>query len=136
MNCTILYLILIIVVLCGIYHLYCSTNKNIIEGATSNSSTTEYTDPGLSQNPLYLATINASNIAYLKSRMDEITSIKTTVDSMNEQVESNSAAIQSINSSLENAGASATPSQSDLNDMVDSGTTSTTDDTTDDTTQS
>lgn len=103
---------------------FLNMNSKIIEGATSNSSTTSnYEDPGLSENSLYLATINASNIAYLKSRLDEISDIKTTVDAMNEQVESNSAAVQSINSSLENAGAAATPDQSTLDDMAASGKT-------------
>jgi len=110
-----------------LYYL-CNINQpKIIEGATTNSSSDDYTDPDLSDNALYLATINASNIAYLKSRLDEISSIKTTVDAMNEQVESNSAAIDSINTSLENAGADATPDQSTLNDMVETGEATDTD---------
>ena len=43
---------------------------NIIEGATGSVTAKKYQDPGLSKDPLYLATVNAANISYLKDQMD------------------------------------------------------------------
>ncbi len=43
---------------------------NIIEGATGEITAKKFQDPGLSKDPLYLATVNAANISYLKDQMN------------------------------------------------------------------
>ena len=44
----------------------------------------KYQDPNLNQDPLYLATINASNITFLKS-IDDITKLRQQMNRINEK---------------------------------------------------
>lgn len=98
-----------------LYNIKCS--NTVVEGATG-----EYVDPGLDEDPLYLAKTNAANIAYLKGQIDTITKMKTDLDSMNEQVESNSTAIQSLNTSMQNTGTAAIPDQQTTQNLANTGT--------------
>ena len=64
----------LMIILIG-YSLYRRYTK-VIEGATGSQDKPKYQDPNLNQDPLYLATINASNITFLKSQIDDITKLR------------------------------------------------------------
>ena len=111
-----------------VYSIYTRFNR-VIEGATGSGSTNasqdttkppDYKDPGLQNDPLYLATINASNITFLKSQIDGITQLRQQVDLLNEQVENNSTQLSALNTSLQNTGTSSIPPKDQTNEMADS----------------
>jgi len=70
------------------------------EGATGSDDVSEYKDPGMSKDPLYLATLNAANISWLKQQFDRINSLGMKIDGLDKQVESNSTAIESLNKAI------------------------------------
>ena len=102
------------------------TKKTIIEGATGDSSSdddvSEYKDPDMSQDPLYLATLNAANISWLKSQIDTINDLSTKIDAMDKQVESNSSAVQSLSESV-SAPADDIPDDQTTSDLAATGDT-------------
>jgi hypothetical protein len=55
-----------------------------------------YTDPGLNNDPLYLAKLNAANISYLKDQVDSLNGLKEQVATLSSQTESNSVAVRGI----------------------------------------
>jgi hypothetical protein len=55
-----------------------------------------YTDPGLNNDPLYLAKLNAANISYLKDRVDSLNGLKEQVATLSAQTESNTTAVRGI----------------------------------------
>jgi len=100
------------------------TKKRVIEGATGDSSddVTEYKDPDMSQDPLYLATLNAANISWLKSQIDTINDLSTKIDAMDKQVESNSSAVQSLSEATA-APAGDIPDEQTTSDLAATGDT-------------
>jgi hypothetical protein len=98
---------------------HCLTFGNLIEGATG-SIEKEYIDPGLQQDTLYLSKINAANISYLKERIDELGNLRTKVAELDTTVQSNSAAIQGLNTAMQNVGNQSIPDQQTTQDLANS----------------
>ena len=96
---TLLKLALLIFTLLIIFEFYETLfKKKVIEGAA-----TQYQDPDLQSDPLYLATVNAANITYLKSQIDNIQTLKEQIYDMSGQVQINASAIVGLNQSLSDA---------------------------------
>lgn len=121
METILIYIIIVLLTSLILYNIHKWLFCKIIEGATGDQTTT-YQDPDLDEDPLYLAKINAANIAYLKGQIDTITDLKTQLDAMNEQVESNSSAVQSINTSMQNTGTSSIPDSTTTQNLANTGT--------------
>lgn len=91
---------------------YASTSyapPSYVEGATTMTeeankatSSPQYTNTGLDNDPLYLAKTNAANIAYLKSKVDELLALKQQVSDLSGIVEQNSTGITNISQQLSN----------------------------------
>jgi hypothetical protein len=86
---------------------YASTSY--VEGATTMAeeankatSSPQYTNTGLDNDPLYLAKTNAANIAYLKSKVDELLALKQQVSDLSGVVQQNSTGITNISQQLSN----------------------------------
>jgi hypothetical protein len=69
--------------------------ENIDTNANADKKKT-YTDPGLNDNPLYLATLNAANVSYLKDQVDELSGLKQKVTSLEFKVDENSKGITAL----------------------------------------
>jgi len=94
----------------------------VIEGATGSTTSTTYTDPGLSSDPVYLATLNAANISYLKDQIDDLISMKSSFQSLSDQVDSNSTNIQALNQAVESTQDSV-PDSDTTSALADTGNT-------------
>jgi hypothetical protein len=88
---------------------HASTSYAYVEGATTMteeankaSSSPQYTNTGLDNDPLYLAKTNAANIAYLKSKVDELLALKQQVSDLSGVVQQNSTGITNISQQLSN----------------------------------
>ena len=94
----ILLLIMIVLSLWGLFKRYIL--HNVREGlepmAETTSASKTYTDPGLNNDPLYLAKLNAANISYLKEQVDKLNGLKEQVSTLSSQTENNSTAITGI----------------------------------------
>ena len=69
---------------------------NIIEGATGSVTAKKYQDPGLSKDPLYLATVNAANISYLKDQMDISVDAQGDLAAMQDEITALEAGLKAI----------------------------------------
>ena len=96
----IIFLILIIIQICQML------KPKIIEGNSNNDDSSTYQDNGLSDDPLYLATINASNIQYLKDNLDDITNLTNIVMDLSGRILQNTNAITGISTAQANANTS------------------------------
>ena len=67
-----------------------------LENMPSNTVPSQYTDPGLNNDPLYLAKLNAANISYLKDQVDKLSGLKEQVATLSSETDNNSTAIRGI----------------------------------------
>lgn len=97
----IIFIILIVINICEII------KPKIIEGNSNNSDSdndgSSYQDAGLNNDPLYLATINASNIQYLKNNIDDIADLRNMVLDMSGQILRNTNAITGLSTNQANS---------------------------------
>lgn len=108
----ILYIAIVSVIV--YYIIWCK--KPIQEGATG-----EYQELNLNNDPLYIAKVNAANIEYLKEQIDTITDLKRQLDEMREQVDSNSYAVTSLNTSMQNTATESIPDQQTTQNLANTG---------------
>ena len=64
------------------------------------ASTIQYTDPGLGKDPVYLSTLNASNITYLKNQVDELVGLKQQLNDLSAKVAQNSTALTQVSTQM------------------------------------
>jgi hypothetical protein len=81
----------------GLENMSSNTNTNT---NTNKNDTSHYTDPGLNNDPLYLAKLNAANISYLKDQVDKLNGLKEQVTTLSSQTENNSTALRGIGDQL------------------------------------
>lgn len=122
------YLLILFFIFLIFSHCLTSMSENLVEGATGSiekedkedKEDKEYIDPGLQQDSLYLSKINAANISYLKERIDELGNLRTKVAELDTTVQSNSAAIQGLNTAMQNVGNQSIPDQQTTQDLANS----------------
>jgi hypothetical protein len=81
-----------------------------------------YTDPHLDKDPTYLAITNAANIAFLKSKVDDLTGLKQMVTDLNSKVDTNSQAITALGESLKKTSEQVTGRDTDSKEPLPQAT--------------
>ena len=76
------------------------TDMNNMDNSNSENNTLKYTDTGLGNDPLFLAKTNAANIAYMKSKVDELLHLKEKVADIDNMVKQNTDGITNISQQL------------------------------------
>ena len=96
----------------------------LVEGAVGSQNTTapadgdKYQDPGLSKDPLYLAKVNASNITFLKSRIDSLAGLRNDFLDLKHAVDNNSAQIASLTEGMKQQTKDFQPSDKSQQEMA------------------
>jgi len=111
---SIVFLILILLQLCK------TMNTNIIEGNKNKTDETTYKDNNLSDDPLYLATLNASNIQFLKNNIDEVSDLRNLIIDLSNSVQTNTTNITNMNQAQMESSAAATGIDAGDEDDIDS----------------
>ena len=78
-------------------------NMNNMDNSNSENNTLKYTDTGLGNDPLFLAKTNAANIAYMKSKVDELIQLKEKVADIDNTVKQNTVGITNVSKQLSNS---------------------------------
>jgi hypothetical protein len=60
----------------------------------------QYTDPGLGNDPVYLSKLNASNITFLKDKVDELVGLKQQLTDLSAKVDQNSTALTQLSTQM------------------------------------
>jgi len=68
--------------------------------SASGAGTLQYTDPGLGKDPVYLSTLNASNITFLKDKVDELVGLKQQLTDLSAKVDQNSTALTQLSTQM------------------------------------
>lgn len=76
------------------------TDMNNMDNSNYENNTLKYTDTGLGNDPLFLAKTNAANIAYMKSKVDELLHLKEKVADIDNTVKQNTDGITNISQQL------------------------------------
>ena len=79
------------------------TDMNNMDNSNSENNTLKYTDTGLGNDPLFLAKTNAANIAYMKSKVDELIQLKEKVADIDNTVKQNTVGITNVSKQLSNS---------------------------------
>ncbi len=66
----------------------------------SEGDTMQYTDPGLGKDPVYLSTLNASNITFLKDKVDELLGLKQQLTDLSTKVDQNTTALTQLSTQM------------------------------------
>jgi len=123
--------LIILLVILILFYLYGNLRKFLsylgfrvregLENSNNNNKKT-YTDPGLNDNPLYLSTINAANINYLKDQVDELSGVKQKLTTLESKVNMNTEGIKALGEQFSKAAQDVTGRDPDSKEPLPSAT--------------
>ena len=66
----------------------------------SGADAGQYTDPNLGKDPVYLSTLNASNIKFLKDKVDELVGLKQQLTDLSAKVDQNTTTLSQLGTQI------------------------------------